>query len=90
MRIVSASWAEDELGPAKVVFLRPCSRVGAVVVIDNVALGPAIGGVRMRRDVGAGEVARLEYRAWGLANGSALSGSIGLPDRVGALIEIRS
>lgn len=42
-----------------VVFLRPCSGVEAVVVIDNVALGPAIGGVRMRPGVTAGEVARL-------------------------------
>lgn len=31
----------------------------AVVVVDNVALGPAIGGVRIRADVTAGEVARL-------------------------------
>ena len=53
------SWAADELGPAMVAFLRPCSGVEAVVVIDNVALGPAIGGVRMRPGVTAGEVARL-------------------------------
>ena len=33
--------------------------VPAVVVVDNVALGPAIGGVRMRPDVTVGEVARL-------------------------------
>ena len=55
----AAGWAADDLGPAKVVFLRPCAGVEAVVVIDNVALGPAIGGVRMRPDVTAGEVARL-------------------------------
>jgi glutamate dehydrogenase (NAD(P)+) len=54
-----ASWAIDELGPAMVAFSRPCAGVEAVVVIDNVALGPAIGGVRMRPDVTAGEVARL-------------------------------
>lgn len=54
-----ASWEADELGPAKVVFLRLGARAGAIVVIDNVALGPAIGGVRMRPDVTAGEVARL-------------------------------
>lgn len=42
-----------------VAFLRPCAGVEAVVVIDNVALGPAIGGVRMRPGVTAGEVARL-------------------------------
>jgi glutamate dehydrogenase (NAD(P)+) len=54
-----ASWAADELGPAKVVFLRLCDGVNAVVVVDNVVLGPAIGGVRMRPDVTVGEVARL-------------------------------
>ena len=56
---VHASWASDELGPALVAFLRPCAGVEAVVVVDNVALGPAIGGVRMRPDVTPGEVARL-------------------------------
>jgi glutamate dehydrogenase/leucine dehydrogenase len=54
-----ARWASDELGPALVAFLRPCAGVEAVVVVDNVALGPAIGGVRMRPDVTPGEVARL-------------------------------
>jgi glutamate dehydrogenase (NAD(P)+) len=54
-----ASWEADELGPAKVVFLRLGASAGAIVVIDNVALGPAIGGVRMRPEVTAGEVARL-------------------------------
>jgi glutamate dehydrogenase (NAD(P)+) len=53
------TWAADELGPAKVVFLRLIEGIGAVVVVDNVALGPAIGGVRMRKDVTASEVARL-------------------------------
>ncbi len=56
---VHASWAVDELGPAIVAFLRPCAGAEAVVVIDNVALGRAIGGVRMRPEVTAGEVARL-------------------------------
>jgi glutamate dehydrogenase (NAD(P)+) len=54
-----ASLTADDLGPAMVAFLRPCAGVEAVVVIDNVSLGPAIGGVRMRPDVTAGEVARL-------------------------------
>lgn len=52
-------WAVDDLGPVLVAFLRPCPGVEAVVVIDNVALGPAIGGVRMRSEVTVGEVARL-------------------------------
>jgi glutamate dehydrogenase (NAD(P)+) len=54
-----------------VAFLRPCSGVEAVVVIDNVALGPAIGGVRMRPGVTAGEVARL---ARAMTEKSALAG----------------
>jgi glutamate dehydrogenase/leucine dehydrogenase len=55
----SANWAADELGPAKVVFLRLGAGIDAVVVVDNVALGPAIGGVRMRPGIMAAEVARL-------------------------------
>jgi len=55
----SASWAVDELGPGKVIFLRLATGSDAVVVIDNIALGPAIGGVRMRPDITASEVARL-------------------------------
>ena len=59
MNQAQASWAVDELGPALVAFLRPCTGAEAVVVVDNVAFGPAIGGVRMRPDITAGEVARL-------------------------------
>jgi glutamate dehydrogenase (NAD(P)+) len=59
MADMQASWPADELGPAKVVFLRLCARVDAVVVVDNLALGPAIGGVRMRTGITAAEVARL-------------------------------
>lgn len=80
MAEASASWAADELGPAKVVFLRLCAGVDAVVVVDNVALGPAIGGVRMRPDITASEVARLaramtvKNAVAGLAHGGAKSG----------------
>jgi glutamate dehydrogenase/leucine dehydrogenase len=59
MEQTHGSWAVDELGPALVAFLRPCAGVEAIVVVDNVALGPAIGGVRMRPDITPGEVARL-------------------------------
>jgi glutamate dehydrogenase (NAD(P)+) len=59
MADMQASWLADELGPAKVVFLRLCSGIDAVVVVDNLALGPAIGGVRMRPGITAAEVARL-------------------------------
>lgn len=76
----SANWAADELGPAKVVLLRLCTGIDAVVVVDNVALGPAIGGVRMRPDVTAGEVARLaramtvKNAVAGLAHGGGKAG----------------
>jgi glutamate dehydrogenase (NAD(P)+) len=56
---IVANWAADELGPAKVVFLRLHTGARAIVVIDNVALGPSIGGTRMRADITADEVARL-------------------------------
>ena len=59
MEQARASWTVDDLGPAMVAFLRPCAGVEAIVVIDNLAAGPAIGGVRMRPDITAGEVARL-------------------------------
>jgi glutamate dehydrogenase (NAD(P)+) len=53
------AWKADEWGPAKVVFLQLGGGVDAIVVIDNVALGPAIGGTRMRPDITVAEVARL-------------------------------
>lgn len=64
------AWA-DELGPEKVVHLYD-SAVGlqAVLAIDNVACGPAIGGVRMARDVSAEEAIRLA-RAMTLKNAAA-------------------
>jgi glutamate dehydrogenase (NAD(P)+) len=86
MAKVLASWAADELGPAKVVFLRPCAGVEAVVVIDNVALGPAIGGVRMRPGIEASEVARLaramtfKNAVAGLPHGGGKSGISAMPD----------
>ena len=50
----------DELGPLKVLHLHSSSAgLNAVVVVDNVALGPAMGGVRVRRQVNAEEVRRL-------------------------------
>jgi len=85
MAHMSASWMADELGPAKVVFLRPSTGVEAVVVIDNIALGPAIGGVRMRPGVSATEVARLaramtiKNAVAGLPHGGGKSGIAVLP-----------
>jgi glutamate dehydrogenase (NAD(P)+) len=61
----------DALGPGKVLWLRnPAVGLDAVVVIDNVALGPALGGVRMAPDVSAPECARLA-RAMTLKNAAA-------------------
>src|SRR5271166_2358553 len=90
MANVMAGWTADELGPAKVVFLRPCAGVDAVVVIDNVALGPAIGGTRMRSDISASEVARLaramtiKNAVAGLPHGGGKSGIALRPDLTGA------
>jgi glutamate dehydrogenase (NAD(P)+) len=69
----------------KVSFLQVCPGVEAVVVIDNVALGPAIGGVRVQPDVTASEVARLaramtvKNAVAGLPHGGGKSGIRVLP-----------
>ena len=61
----------DDLGPLKLVHIHRSS-VGlkAVVVIDNVACGPAIGGVRMAPDVSTEEAFRLA-RAMTFKNAAA-------------------
>lgn len=66
----TARWPVDEIGPAQVVFLRLPTGHDAVVVVDNVALGRAIGGLRMTLTVNAMEVARLA-RAMTLKNAVA-------------------
>lgn len=63
-------WSLDEFGPHKVVFVRLSRGCRAVVVVDNVALGPAIGGLRMTTSVDAAEVARLA-RAMTVKNAAA-------------------
>jgi len=61
----------DELGPIKVVHLSdPGCGLRGIVVIDNVACGPSIGGVRMAADVTTNEVTRLA-RAMTLKNAAA-------------------
>jgi glutamate dehydrogenase/leucine dehydrogenase len=61
----------DNLGPAMVVHLhRPREGLRAIVVVDNVACGPAIGGVRMAPDVSTEECFRLA-RAMTLKNAAA-------------------
>lgn len=85
---MESKWRQlsDEFGPAKVVLVRE-SEVGleGFVVVDNVACGPAIGGIRMARDITVEEVARLaramtyKNAAAGLAHGGGKAGIIGDP-----------
>ena len=70
----------DELGPAKIVHLHdPRAGLRAIVVIDNVMRGPAIGGSRMAPDVSLEECFRLaramtfKNAAAGLAHGGGKS-----------------
>ena len=76
----------DALGPEKVVQIyEPRISLKAVVVIDNVACGPAIGGVRMAPDVSVEECVRLaramtlKNAAAGLAHGGGKSVIFGDP-----------
>lgn len=76
----------DRFGPEQVVFVAdPEVGLKAVVVVDNTAAGPAIGGVRMALDVTVDEVARLaramtfKNAAAGLPHGGAKSGIVADP-----------
>lgn len=61
----------DDLGPEKVIHLYdPSTDLKAILVIDNVAAGPAIGGTRMASDVSLEECLRLA-RAMTLKNAAA-------------------
>jgi glutamate dehydrogenase (NAD(P)+) len=61
----------DELGPTKVIHVHePRSGLKAVLVVDNVAAGPSIGGIRMAPDVSTEECFRLA-RAMTLKNAAA-------------------
>ena len=61
----------DDLGPEKVIEIYdPATALKAILVVDNVAAGPAIGGVRMATDVTAAECFRLA-RAMTLKNAMA-------------------
>jgi len=70
----------DDFGPASIVHIhKPKAGLRAIVVIDNVAAGPAIGGVRMAPDVTVDECFRLaRAMTWknavaGLPHGGAKS-----------------
>jgi glutamate dehydrogenase (NAD(P)+) len=61
----------DDLGPLKVIHVHePGIGLKGVLVVDNVARGPSIGGLRMAEDVTAEECARLA-RAMTLKNAAA-------------------
>ncbi|MCW5772461.1 MAG: hypothetical protein KIT16_12545, partial [Rhodospirillaceae bacterium] len=50
----------DALGPARVIHVRqPAIGLEGILVVDNVAIGPAIGGLRMAPDVSLAECAGL-------------------------------
>ncbi len=78
--------SRDEFGPFKVLAVRePRSGLEAVVVVDNIACGPAVGGIRMAPDVTAEEVGRLaramtfKNAAAGLAHGGGKAGILADP-----------
>ncbi len=61
----------DDLGPAKVIHISNAEAgLKAIVVIDNIAAGPSIGGTRMAPDVTLDECMRLA-RAMTLKNAAA-------------------
>jgi len=61
----------DDLGPLKVIHVHePSVGLKAILVVDNVATGPSIGGLRMAADVSVAECARLA-RAMTLKNAAA-------------------
>jgi len=61
----------DELGPLKTIHVHePSVGLRAILVVDNVATGPSIGGVRMAPDVSTEECWRLA-RAMTLKNAAA-------------------
>ncbi|NIP29809.1 MAG: Glu/Leu/Phe/Val dehydrogenase [Candidatus Dadabacteria bacterium] len=61
----------DELGPFKIIHIyEPTINLKAILVVDNVAMGPSIGGLRMAPDVSTEECYRLA-RAMTLKNAAA-------------------
>ncbi|MCI5212101.1 MAG: Glu/Leu/Phe/Val dehydrogenase, partial [Candidatus Electrothrix sp. ATG2] len=71
----------DELGPFKVIHVyEPSVGLKAVLTVDNVALGPSVGGIRMAPDVTTVECMRLA-RAMTFKNAAA-----GLPHGGGKMV----
>ncbi len=85
--VTDRAWVDaDDLGPEKIVHLhRAEAGLRAIVVIDNVAAGPSVGGVRMAPDVSLSECFRLaramtlKNAAAGLAHGGGKSVIVGDP-----------
>jgi glutamate dehydrogenase (NAD(P)+) len=86
---MEAQWRQlsDELGPEKVMLIRNAGvGLDAILVVDNTAAGPAIGGIRMAEDITVNEVFRLaramtfKNAAAGLRHGGGKAGIIGDPD----------
>lgn len=76
----------DDLGPEKIIHIyEPKSQLKAIVVIDNLSLGVAIGGCRMAPDISVREVFRLaramtlKNSVNGLSHGGAKSAIIADP-----------
>jgi glutamate dehydrogenase (NAD(P)+) len=76
----------DEFGPARIIHIhRAAVGLKAIVVVDNTACGPAIGGVRMAPDVSVEECFRLaramtwKNAAAGLPHGGGKSVIVGDP-----------
>ncbi len=76
----------DEFGPQQITHIYdPKTQLRAIVVIDNLVLGPAIGGTRMAPDVSTREVFRLaramtlKNAVNGLKHGGAKSGILADP-----------
>ena len=71
----------DDLGPTKIIHLyEPSVGLKGILVVDNVATGPSIGGLRMAPDVSVDECFRLA-RAMTLKNAAA-----GLPHGGGKMV----
>ena len=61
----------DDLGPEKIIQInKPRAGLEAIVVVDNVAAGPSIGGIRLTSDITVDECVRLA-RAMTLKNAAA-------------------
>lgn len=87
----------DELGPIKTVHVYdPRSGMKGIVVIDNVARGPAIGGVRLSPDIDTEEVVRLartmtlKNAAAGLPHGGGKAGIVGDPHTANKEVLLRA